>query len=223
MLKAILILVACFIALACAQCGQWKTSYECQLASSDTACCVWCKTNGQPAEQGSCINGFVANVNQQAGTAGAPDVHQGYSYPCGYEACTGGFEGRCSETANCPGSTPDVSGTWFYPPECFQIGGQFNITSSNGGAGVVIGPTGNQPQRIASYTGAVDTSGQVVLTNPADNTQCYGYASTRQLALTCPSVPGWGNCLQHFYRSSAATTAASIFAVLAAVAVLALF
>jgi len=227
MLKVTLVLLACFIALAASQCGQYLDSYECQLASDSTSCCVWCatkKTVGQAANTatGSCVSGAVSNVNQ-AGANGNPNAHVGRTYFCNGATtnCQAGIQGQCAPTANCPGQQPDISGTWYYPPECVQIGGQFNVTVNNGA--VTFGPTSKQALRLPSFTGALDGSGQLVLTNPANGDQCYGYASARQMSVTCPSTQGWGSCQQNFYRSSAATIAASIFAVLGAVAMFALF
>jgi len=227
MFKLILVLLACFIALAASQCGQYLDSYECQLASDSTSCCIWCATKsikGQAANQptGSCVSGVVANQNV-LGTNGNPNQRVGQTYFClaANTNCQAGIQGRCAPTANCPGVQPDISGTWYYPPECVQIGGQFNVTVNNGA--VSVGSTSKQALRLPSFTGAIDSSGQLVLTNPTTGDQCYGYASARQMSLTCPSTSGWGSCQQNFYRSSAATVAASIVAVLGAVAMFALF
>jgi len=229
MLKVIIL--ACFIALVAAQCSNYGSSYECQLASTSTQCCIWAHVSPQPTAapnspavaDGACVNGFVSSVSTaSSGTNNnVPGASNGGTYPCGNPALAyTSWEGSCQNTANCPNQAPNVTGVWYYPPECAQIGGQFQISSQTNGQ-FAITATNNQALRLPSFTGALDNSGQVVLTNPNDGTQCYGYAAAQEMYLTCPSL--WGGCQQHFYRSSAATTAASIVAILAAVALFALF
>ncbi len=106
-MKAIIAILALFLAVALADhCANYQTSYECQLGSDDMDCCIWCKTKGQKG--GSCVSGYVPNHDGAAGTS--PRRRAGKSWPCGATTCTGGFEGRCAQTANCPNQTPDIAG-----------------------------------------------------------------------------------------------------------------
>jgi hypothetical protein len=216
-MKAILALVACFIAIALAQnsCNDFMTSYECQLASTDTECCLWCKTKGQ--KQGRCVPGYIADQNAPSGTTTKPRRKAGYEWACDPNICNAGTEGRCAQTANCPGVTPYLGGTWYYPPECTTVGGQFNLILGAGNS-FTVNQTAKQALRLGSFSGAVDTSGQLVLTDPETNSQCYGYASARQMSFSCPQKEGWGDCVQHFYRSSAATATLSVVAIVACIA-----
>jgi len=183
----------CRLLLVRAFCNEYLDPYECQLFGSDTTeCCLWCMTADLPLEQGKCVNGFISSVdNSNVICGGNSSAH-----------CTGGLLGTCLPIVNCPGRTPKINGSWYFAPECGTFGGRLEVVRD----GLIQFASKDEQLRrfkLLNYGGVVDSSGQLLLTNPNDGTQCYGIASELELAITCPSIPGWGTCVQHFYRSSA--------------------
>jgi hypothetical protein len=227
LLVALLALVAFASALNGAvsnPCLTPANSADCQAASTNRVCCLWCLTqSGVVGNGGVCVNGFIDNTSgfvkecrSQQQTIANPS-----SYADGDFKCKFGFAGTCRQTVSCPGEIPDISGVWFYPPDCptyTKIGGQFQITSTSSNGAFSIGATKNQELRIPPFTGAVDVNGNFVMVANSTGLTCSGTASVRELQFSCQGA----NCVQRAFRSSAAAVVVSAL-VLALCVILALF
>jgi len=239
----LLVALLALVAFASAQNGATSNpcvtpanSADCQAASTDRVCCLWCyQQSGVVGNNGACINGFIDNTSgfvrecrSQQSVAAVSSSPAGSDFKCKL-----GFSGQCRQTVSCPGEIPNIAGVWFYPPDCpayTKIGGQFQITFSGSNGAFTINKTANQELRIPSFTGAVDANGNFVMFSPNTYTSnsnsvnsgagltCSGTASVRELQFSCQG----SNCVQRAFRSSAAAVVVSAL-VLALCVILALF
>jgi len=161
-MKAVLVVLLAVLATAMAQtslvntCSYQTNTYDCQASSNSVQCCLWCQA-AQNSDVGTCVSGNV-------------DPTSGQSINCKPNAQCAFFQGTCTQSSNCPGVTPYIAGTWYYPAQCNSIGGQLNINFVNQGLGTfTFNSTGSQALRLPQYSGVVDQNGNIIMTAPPAN------------------------------------------------------